>query len=225
MYQGNIGLFVNTLTGENVWLWKVRRDQGMVFIDLFKKKMIPQSEVDDAKKLKGCLYRLVNEIDAATAMRYLTFSAPDPQEIIKEKSVFDMAAQAANMEKEIDRLNMIIEEASDRERNAMMQRDNLRYDLGKLKYQLEAAKQHTGGYLFTYVYGKHSAENTIEYCWVIDPALAKRVKIGDTIRVNTSRGQQLAIVTRIEKSNEYKDHKCVVSIVGSYNNFDDDLPY
>ena len=225
MYQGNIGLFVNTLTGKNLWLWKVRSDQGVVYLDLTTRTVYLQSEVDDAKNLKGRPIRFVSEIDALSAINYLTFRAPDPQEFIKNKSVFDMAAEADQMKKEIDHLNAIISQAEETERNAMAQRDSLSYDLEKLQYQLEAAKKQTGGFLFTYVYGKHSADNSIEYCWFIDPTLAKQVKVGDTVSVNTSRGQQLAIVTRIEKSNAYKNHKRVVDIVHSTNCFEDDLPY
>lgn len=225
MYQGSIGLFVNTLTGENLWLWKVRSDKGIVYIDLIKRTVYLQSEVDDAKNLKGRSIRFVSEIDALSAINYFTFRAPDPQELVKNKSVFDMAEQADKMQKEISRLNGIITQAAEAERNAMAQRDNLNYDLEKLQYQLEAAKKQTDGYLFTYVYGKHSAENTVEYCWYADPTLAKQVKIGDTISVNTSRGQQLAIVTRIEKSNQYRNHKRVLDVVHSANCFEDDLPY
>ena len=225
MYQGNIGLFLNTITGEHLWLWKVRSDTGIVYIDMFKKTVYLQSEVDDAKNLKGRRLRFVSEIDALSAINYLVFTAPDPQELAKKKSIFDMAAQADEMKREIKRLNMIISNAQETERNAMAQRDNLNYDLENLNNFLEAAKDQSNGYLFTYIYGKHSAENTVEYCWFIDPALAKQVKVGDTVSVNTSRGQQLAIVTRIEKSNTYKNHKRVIDIVHSTNCFEDDLPY
>lgn len=230
MYQGNIGLFVNTITNDKIWLWKVRDKKGIFYYDVYERSVVPSSDVEDTMgKITAKRYRIVYELPADVAMRSIRFRQPDIEkaieDAIKEKSLYDMAAEVEAAQKEIARLTGIIDQAAETERNAMARRDGLNYDLEKLEYQLEAAKKQTGGYLFTYVYGKHSAENTIEYCWFADPTLAKQVKVGDTVSVNTSRGQQLAIVTRIEKSNEYKNHKRVVDIVHSTNCFEDDLPY
>lgn len=225
MYQGNIGLFVNTITNEKIWLWKVRDKNGVFYYDVYARSVVPSSDVEDTMgKITVKRYRIVYELPADVAMRSIHFRHPDIEKAIedavKEKSLYDMAAEVEASQKEIARLTGIIDQAAETERNAVAQRDNLSYDLEKLQHQLEAAKKQTDGYLFTYVYGKHSANNDIEYCWYINPELAKEVKTGDTIRVNTSRGQQLAIVTRIEKSNEYKNHKSVVGIVNW-----SDLPY
>lgn len=230
MYQGSIGLFVNTITNDKIWLWKVRDKNGIFYYDVYARSVIPSSDVEDTMgKITAKRYRIVHELPADVAMRSIRFRQPDIEKAIedavKEKSLYDMAAEIEAAQKEITRLTGIIDQAAETERNAMAQRDNLNYDLEKLQYQLEAAKKQTDGYLFTYVYGKHSAENTVEYCWYADPTLAKQVKIGDTISVNTSRGQQLAIVTRIEKSNQYRNHKRVLDVVHSANCFEDDLPY
>ncbi len=230
MYQGSIGLFVNTITNDKIWLWKVRDKKGIFYYDVYERSVVPSSDVEDTMgKITAKRYRIVYELPADVAMRSIRFRQPDIEKAIedavKEKSLYDMAAEVEAAQKEIARLTGIIDQAAETERNAMARRDGLNYDLEKLQYQLEAAKKQTGGFLFTYVYGKHSADNSIEYCWFIDPALAKQVKVGDTVSVNTSRGKQLAIVTRIEKSNAYKIHKRVVDIVHSTNCFEDDLPY
>lgn len=64
---------------------------------------------------------------------------------------------------------------------------------------------------FMYAYGKHS-EDGQEYCWRIPFGLYDAVHVGSTITVKTKKGEDNAVVTRVEESPYLLDHKLVVSV-------------
>lgn len=64
---------------------------------------------------------------------------------------------------------------------------------------------------FVYAYGKHPG-NDQEFCWRVPFELCDLVKVGRMISVETKRGADKAVVTRIEKSPYLLCHKCVTSL-------------
>ena len=64
---------------------------------------------------------------------------------------------------------------------------------------------------FMYAYGKHT-EDGQEYCWRIPFELYKTIHAGSTIVVKTKKGEDKAVVTKVEKSPYLLDHKLVVSM-------------
>ena len=125
-----------------------------------------------------------------------------------------------NINELIERINSFKEQLDD----AVVQKNLLQAERDDLFNELQASKKaNQSEHLFTYIHGKHDATNVIEYCWYANPSLAKEIHVGDTIRVHTSRGEQLAIVTRIEHSDKYMEHKRVIEVVKNIQ--EDDLPY
>ena len=60
------------------------------------------------------------------------------------------------------------------------------------------------------VHATHNAANKADYCWWANEALAKTLKPGDLIEVETAYGEALAIIRRIEKTNVWAEHRRVL---------------
>ena len=77
-----------------------------------------------------------------------------------------------------------------------------------MSYKIDTLRQPQ---TFTYAFGKHDGGDA-EFCWRVPKDLVSCVKPGVRAYVSTSRGLQIATVTRVETSSAYAAHKLVVGI-------------
>lgn len=213
MRQGNIGLFKNVESGEYAWLWKVWNADGgnAAFIDMETGDVIPERSVHSSecpeKELKP--WMILYEMQPLEAFELIRFDTPDPVAYMKQRSAFEIHKEIANNKTKMSNLLEKHTQMMNAAHEVLERIQNIRKRIEDEQRELAAMNDHWGG--FNYIHAKHSATDGQDYCWYADDALAATIHPGDTIIVDTSRGRQLAIVTSIEKAQDYRPHKKVIS--------------
>ena len=215
MYSGNFGLFKNDITGKHIWLWKIHKTDTTrsMYIDPLTGEETDEKEVftnGNSKDLRP--WRLIYEMSAEEALPYITFAPPDASGFADEQNVFSAGAALSRMRKHKDLLFQEWQQAASYASDAME-----KYQ--ESKRLCDVAQERWNKYMFSndvwmyYVHAKHRADDTVDWTWYAPREIAKTIQPGDTLKVETSRGPQLAIATWVAQSKEFMDHKSVIENV------------
>ena len=210
MNQGNIGLFENNKTGERAWLWKLHSptEKRPFYINLLTKETYKEQDVEsfkvDSLDKEWTILRELNANETAAC-----FAFTQPNIYVPCRSLRALAGVVKNLKEEKDKAFCKFSDYVKKSSAARKMYEDLRdkYDAANKRFQ-EALDGKTES--FCYVHAKHHATDAVDWCWYADPELAKTIHPGDTIAVDTSRGRALAVVTSLEYSNEFFNHKCVL---------------
>lgn len=211
MHQGNVGLFEHRETGKYAWFWKLWDQQSgrPVYVNLADKSVVGEKEVETTDTKDERPWRFVDEIWQCDMLRLFTFDMPEPDEYIKQKSIYEK-------QKDLARDQKLLKDLLDKQEQIRMASDDLYNRIQTLSQkiasrtdELRCADKDWSG--FYYIHAKHHAADGQDYCWYADDDLGPTIMPGDTILVDTSRGHQLALVTWVERARDYRTHKKVIA--------------
>ncbi|MEG1726127.1 MAG: hypothetical protein RR313_12115 [Anaerovoracaceae bacterium] len=206
MYQGSIGKIVNRTTGACGWYQKLRCTGDVYFInvenpnDKIRANQVNEFIRADTEKD----YYVASEITGDDVVRCGNYEIDESKIVVSQQ--IQMAQKSLRGLKEQKQFNAIYLRSYENYKNKDIA---LGAKIDQLEKTLESLSN--GNPIeYTYVYGKHTAD-TKEYCWVLPCGLS--VSVGDTIEVDTSMGMKMAIVTKVEKNFEYREHKNVLRVI------------
>jgi polyhydroxyalkanoate synthesis regulator phasin len=206
MYQGSIGKIINRATGDAGWYQKLRCIDDIYFVNIEDPHIkIKANHVDESTKTNTERnYYVVSEIIGENVVECGNYKIDESKIIIgRQIQAIQKSLQELKKQKQSYMGYLCAYENYKNQDTALTNKiEQLEKTLGSLN---------NGDPIeYTYVYGKHTADSK-EYCWILPYDLL--VSIGSTVEVDTVIGIQKAIVTRIEKSFEYKDHKSVIRAI------------
>ncbi len=216
MYQGSIGKFENKVTGDSRWLWKVRAPGGAgrpAYLDMETGEWVDSTTITDTNTdgyMKDWVLTL--ELTTEEAIKCLQFSAPDDTVLHRKREVGDLLRQRADLKADIwhtdNKISSLMEEVgrlSDRRGKAKLRLWEI--DQKLMQYPEEER-------CMWLVHASHKADDTVDYCWYADKALAETLSPGDVVVCETSRGEQRAIVRKVDKTFDWEPHKKVLRKCG-----------
>lgn len=179
------------------WFWQINQNGIKYFVS--KKDKNYKLTVDNANSNQ--LYLVKYRLDALDFIDKLTLPEIDPEELERRSIAQPIKVKLDKANKELD---------SFKER-----RDELNQKIIDKTLEIKDIERQYKNILNGvipvnhYVYGVHNLNSwSSEFCWINDKNLD--IKVNDVIEVETSRGNERAIVTKLEDSKEIRNHKPVV---------------
>lgn len=209
VHEGKDPIFSEMLGEDGGWFLKTKGSDHKVVFRLVNgnrttEMSIPMNLVDESLKNEN-----------PTKPYYVVFVVPENLQplVTMVSSQMDLMATQTCTESKVNALYAEKSIAVTNLENAKKKMEFHEAHIKEIEHEIDDLCQISAMYEphFMYAYGKHSPDGQ-EYCWRIPFELYKSVCDGSTIVVNTKKGKDKAVVTKVEKSPYLLDHKLVISM-------------